>query len=222
MPPGINDLLQSYIATNQTTQTLILIGFALFVLWQFFRFLFGRDKQRDNTLNTVATQLSQIIGQLNTTANKREEENRAMLENIVERNAKADDRWQLVLEQNTSAQTSHTLAVKSMDERTAHLLRAVQVLDQNISTTTLNLEALQKLGEEIKADVTRVYDKLTLLFPKDEPVEDVVEQIIVEAVRDACKEKKVATDENAIVVLPIETTPETGIVAPPGGEADAA
>jgi len=212
MPPGTNDVLQTYIAQNRDTQVLLLILFALFVVWQVFRSFGGRDK----TLSTLVTQLSTVIGNQSEAADKRDQEYQALFKEISERNAKADHRWQLVLEQNTAAQTLHTAAVKAMDARTGHLLLTIQTLDSNISTSTLNLTALLALENEIKADVNKIYDLMRRLFPVDEPVSEMVEQIIVGAVKEACTEKR-ATDERPVVLIPpIESMPESDIPAPPG------
>jgi len=217
----VTELLAQLNNLNTAASIIAVLFIIYLVMRQVVRLMTGQQQSgssKDSTLNTLVTQLSLVITTQSATAEKRDREYQDLFKEISERNAKADDRWQLVLEQHTAAQTSHTTAVKAMDSRTGHLLLAVQTLDQNINTTTLNLGALAALGNEIKADVNRVYDRLALLFPRDEAVDAMVEKIIVDAVKEGCKEKR-ASDEHPVATLPAivkEREPESGIAAPPG------
>lgn len=83
-------------------------------------------------------------------------------------------------------------------------------LAAEVNTTTLNLAALNANVDEMKADAKRIYDRLALLFPREEAIDGVIEKIITDAVKQACDEKH-ATGETPVVTLP---QPETDIKPP--------
>lgn len=106
-----------------------------------------------------------------------------------------------VLKEVSTTNKALESVVATHNSSVATLQDTTQQIADAINTTTLNLEALNKNVEAMKNETKRVYDRLAKLFPREELFDDEIEQIIIEAVKKGCAEKR-ATDEKPAVTLP--------------------
>lgn len=87
-------------------------------------------------------------------------------------------------------------------------------LASEVNTTTLNLEALNASVNEMKAEQKQFYDRLARLFPRDDQsAKAVIEEIMVDALKDVCREKR-QTDEHKLVEAVGEPLPDIQPPAP--------
>lgn len=187
-----------------------LFGFIIFVFlmlgFYFLRGLFGRDKRRDTTTDKIL----ELMAGMQTGAKDRQ----AQIDRFAIQMEKSDDLSRAALAGVQAAMTalaqsneSQSTTIRALIGRTDHSITLMQNVTSSVNQTTLNLELLKANVAEMTATANRVYDRLAMLFPRDEPVEQLVEQILTDAVKQACAEKKNITDEHKVTVTLIPTTP---------------
>jgi hypothetical protein len=190
-----------------------LFGFIIFVFlllgFYFLRGVFGRDKRS----NVTTDKILELMGMMQQGAKDRQQQ----IDRFALQMEKSDDLSRAALAGVQAAMTSlaqsndnQTTSIRALIGRTDHSVTLLQNVTSSINQTTLDLGALKASVAEMTATANRVYDKLAMLFPREEAVESVVEEILTEALKDVCKEKR-ATDEHKVTVtiVPPPDAPES-------------